>query len=145
MFPLTVNGRSLAEEVTGGAAPPRVPVKVCSLARSRVRIHIEIKSMDILLAEAATDAAAETEGVAEASTGAAGQAFEAEEAVELAAGAEAEVEPAELAELPAAMFATAAVISAAVASSTRRFCEKMQPSTSSATSQVLPLAVGSPI
>jgi hypothetical protein len=113
------------------------------LARSRVRTHIEIKSMDILLAEAATDAAAETEGVAEASTGAAGQAFEAEEAVELAAGAEAEL--AELAELPAAMFATAAVISAAVASSTRRFCEKMQPSASSATSQVLPLAVGSPI
>jgi hypothetical protein len=42
-----------------------------------------------------------------------------------------------------AMLATAAVISAAVASSTSRFCEKMQPSTSSTTSQVLPLPVSS--
>ncbi len=39
------------------------------------------------------------------------------------------------------MFVTAAVISAAVASSTRRFCEKMQPSGSFSTSQVLPLPV----
>lgn len=37
--------------------------------------------------------------------------------------------------------ATAAVISAAVASSTKRFCEKIHPSTSSATSQVFPAPV----
>jgi hypothetical protein len=38
---------------------------------------------------------------------------------------------------------TAAVISAAVASSTKRFCEKIHPSISSATSHVLPLPVSS--
>jgi hypothetical protein len=43
--------------------------------------------------------------------------------------------------LAAGIFATAAVISAAVASSTRRFCEKMQPSGSLMVSQVLPLPV----
>lgn len=41
--------------------------------------------------------------------------------------------------------ATAALISSAVASGTRRFCETMQPMVSSASSQVFPLAVGSPI
>jgi len=39
------------------------------------------------------------------------------------------------------MPATAAVISAAVASSTRRFCEIMHPTGSFSTSQVLPLPV----
>ena len=37
--------------------------------------------------------------------------------------------------------ATAALISAAVASSTNRFCEKIQPSTSSSVSQVFPFPV----
>jgi hypothetical protein len=98
----------------------------------------DFESVDFLLAEATTDAATEAAGAAEFSAAGAGQAAETEEAVELAAETE-------LAEEPAAMFATAAVISAAVASSTRRFCERMQPSASSATSQVLPLPVGSPI
>lgn len=62
-----------------------------------------------------------------------------EEELELAVEFEAEAD--EPAETPA----TAAVISAAVASSTMRFCEKMQPSTSSATSQVFPAPVVSPI
>ena len=41
--------------------------------------------------------------------------------------------------------ATAALISSVVASSTRRFCVKMQPSWSFASSHELPFAVGSPI
>ena len=45
--------------------------------------------------------------------------------------------------LPDEIPATAAVISSAVASSTKRFCVKIQPSTSSATSQVCPAPVGS--
>ena len=40
---------------------------------------------------------------------------------------------------------TAALISSVVASSTRRFCVKMQPSWSFASSHELPFAVGSPI
>lgn len=32
VFPLTVKGRVPEEETTGGAAPPRVPVKVWTLA-----------------------------------------------------------------------------------------------------------------
>lgn len=61
--------------------------------------------------------------------------------VALAAAVEAADAAADVAAIPA----TAALISAAVASSTRRFCEKMHPGSSSATSHVLPAAVGSPI
>lgn len=67
-----------------------------------------------------------------------------------AAPEEAEGEGVGLAVLPAlpalvatGVFPTAAEISAAVASLTRRFCEKMQPSGSFSTSQVLPLPVSS--
>lgn len=52
---------------------------------------------------------------------------------------------AELAAGVAATPATAALISASVASSTKRFCVKIHPFKSVATSQVFPLAVGSPI
>ena len=45
--------------------------------------------------------------------------------------------------LPDEVPATAAAISSAVASSTKRFCVKIQPSTSSSTSQVFPAPVGS--
>jgi hypothetical protein len=65
VFPLTENGRSPAELATGGAAPPRVPVKVCSLARPRVSRQIQgwMEYMGSLLAEATAfpDEAAATE------------------------------------------------------------------------------------
>ncbi len=109
--------------------------------------------MAFLLAEATTVAAGTVVGVTDGSAKVAGQAptgLEAAAAVGVDEAGEAVAPaglfatlPAELAELPTLILATAAVISAAVASSTRRFWEKMQPSTSSATSQVLPLPVSS--
>jgi hypothetical protein len=44
VFPLTLNGRSPADEITGGAAPPRVPVKVWTLAVSMLVMISKIRS-----------------------------------------------------------------------------------------------------
>ena len=68
-----------------------------------------------------------------------------DDAVLLSAGAVLLLPAAPAAPAAPAPPATAASISSAVASSTSRFWETMQPCASSATSQVLPLAVGSPI
>ena len=68
------------------------------------------------------------------------------EAVVVAAASDVAVaEAASLAPADALTPATAALISSVVASSTSRFCVKMQPSWSFASSHELPFAVGSPI
>ncbi len=53
VFPLTVNGRVPDEETTGGAAPPRVPVKVWTLAGKSQCLLKRCQTRDLLPAEAA--------------------------------------------------------------------------------------------
>ncbi len=123
--PSTEKGRSAlaADETTGGGAPPRAPVKVWTFAPAAEAAVAEAP-WELALALALEEAAAPA------------PAAEAAPAPE-AAAAPAPAAPAEP--------ATAAEICAAETAGVRRFCELMQPLASVATSQVLPLAVGSPI
>lgn len=115
--PLTVKGLLLAESlVTGGAAPPKVPVKAWTFVPVAAPVEV--------LPSVAPVVPVELVEFVEAAT----FAPEAEEEEVLLVDA---VDP----------LATAAVISAAVASATRRFWLIMQPTVSLASSQVLPLPV----
>lgn len=144
-------------KMTGGAEiPPSAPVKVWTLS----------PEVAVLLATAvATAAPVEAEhsvatalldttsatlvagGGATAAGAEQAQVFPAKAAVvTVAATLDAALDAALVAiAIPADIPATAADTSAAVASSTRRFSVKMQPTGSSVVSQELPLAVGSPI
>jgi len=141
--PSTENGRALpAVDSTGGAAPPRVPVKVWTLVVPVATSVADATAAEGVVAVAGEVAAAATVMV-EVTSGA-----QAEAAAELAATAGtvvAAIDELEAAPVATATPATAALISAGVASSMRRFSEKMHPGSSSATSQVLPAPVVSPM
>ena len=145
--PLTVKGRSLlAEEETGGGGPPREPVKDWML-------ELEVV---VILVEEDEDAVAAGPVDAEVTSPQSTAADEADK--DDGTEAEAEIWSATLLATAAVVLAViaesalevpvlpiAALISSAVASSTRRLCVNMHPGSSSAVSQLLPLAVGSPI
>lgn len=149
VLPFTVNGRSPAELMTGGGGPPRSPVKVWTLSIKRQYLFFKcfiLRALDNLppvVGVAASVAAGVLAGADTVTVTGAGQ--ESPDAVSVVVGAAAAVGAALDADaaLPDEIPATAAVISSAVASSTKRFCVKIQPSTSSATSQVFPAPVGS--
>ena len=146
--PLTENGRSEAVEVTGGGAPPRVPLNVwiLLLVADGVKTVVdgEVESQpdagEVASAEELATLFEETvpllrPELVEATTklvliawGAVDFVLADPEEAGLAAG----VTP-----------ATAAFISPAVVSSTSRFWEKIHPGSSSAVSHVFPLPVAS--
>lgn len=110
-----------------GLAPVQVP-------KSRVEVVV-VAVVEVEVVESVQSAAAEGVGVGVA-------VVQAGVGVGVSEQSDAEVEVVEVLVLPAA---TAASISAAVTSGTRRFWVKMQPFGSLASSQVLPAAVGSPM
>ena len=133
--PLTEKGRSEAEDVTGGGAPPREPVKVWTLVPVAVEEPVALGAD----AEDAAELQSEALPVVVFANGAAPSAVFPGLVAVLTP-----VLPPLLAVLTAvATSATAASISSAVASSTSRFWVKIQPGLSSTVSHVFPLAVGS--
>lgn len=58
MLPFTENGRSPAEETTGGGVPPRVPVKVWTFVPVAVVEELAAPVLAAPLADEALDAAA---------------------------------------------------------------------------------------
>lgn len=157
--PLTENGRSEAEEVTGGGGLPREPVKIWMLltAPEEAAGVVAISVGDAEL-EADAGEADEVEALAKGALASASLIEAVAVLSPMLAETAAEVpfpapEVAEFATAPsaaagkelagAATPATAASISAAVASSRSKFSVKIHPGSSSTVSQLLPLAVGS--
>ena len=156
--PLTENGRSEAEEVTGGGGPPREPVKVWMLLAA-LNEEVGVVAVSEGDAEPEPDAgeAVEVEALAKGAFASAALMVAIAVLRPVLAETAAEVPfPAVVVEFAiapsaapgtelagAATPATAASISAAVASSTSKFWVKIHPGSSSIVSQLLPLAVGS--
>lgn len=174
VVPSTAKGRAApAVKITGGAGmPPRAPVKVWTLSpeagaaeepaaeateeeeeehtvatleaaaaavvaiAATLEMGITLDAAMVIITVTVTGAGQEVTAATEVATSATDE-----------AAAVVSVVPADeaAATLEAATPATAELISAAVASSTRRFSVSMQPIGSSVVSQELPLAVGSPI
>jgi len=143
-----------AATTDGALIPPRAPVKVWRFAADAA--ELVAGAAELAAAEAAAEATtvevtvvatqASVAAVAAAVEAAAVATLASVAAVAAAAVVAAAVADAADAATPVAeTAATAALISSAVASSTNKFSEKMQPGSSSATSQVLPAAVGSPM
>jgi hypothetical protein len=129
VVPSTAKGRPApAVKMTGGAGPPRVPVKVWTLIPE---VGLAAAGVAVAAVSAATVIVTGT-----------GQALPVALAVETdAAGADAAGATGAATLTPA----TAAVISAAVASFTNRFCVKIQPTGSFWSSQELPFPVASAV
>jgi hypothetical protein len=143
--PLTENGLSPAEDTTGGAGPPRLPLNVWTLVPEVLSVVFSVNShVDISPPEPEAGVAATLAVALAAGALVAGASVAKEEAtiVEVTwAGHAEEFEAADPLPTAEADPPTAASISSGVASFTRRFCEKIQPSTSSTVSQVFPAPV----
>lgn len=156
--PLTENGRSEAEEITGGGGPPREPVKVWMLLTAPEEAGVMAASEGDAEPEPDATEADEVEALAKGTLASALlveavavlRPVLAEAAAEVPFSAPAVVEFATAPSAAAgkdlagaATPATAASISAVVPSSTSKFSVKIHPGSSSTVSQLLPLAVGS--
>jgi hypothetical protein len=151
--PSVEKGRSdPAVKMTGGAEmPPRAPVKVWTLSPEAAAAEVaEAAAEQTVATLGAAAEVATTAATLEAAAGmviitvtvaGAGQEPPATLAGVVATAAAGEAGALEATETPA----TAALISAGVASTTSRFWVKMQPTGSFWVSQELPLEVGSPI